>query len=203
MIPLLHDFEGERVVVVGGGAVALRKARRFAREATVIVFATEFADGFDEVACECRRERVHPDDPPAAIAGAALVVPATDDEDLNDAVAAAADREGCLVNRVDHAGDVVVPASVRSEEVVVAVSTGGASPATAKWLRREVTPTAERADAMVRLQRELRTELKESVPTQSRRRQLLWSVLESDRVRSHLPEDPDAALSAARDVVED
>ncbi|MEF8828740.1 MAG: NAD(P)-dependent oxidoreductase, partial [Haloarcula sp.] len=44
MIPLMHDFEGETVLVVGGGPVGARKARTFAAEADVVVLSPEFAD---------------------------------------------------------------------------------------------------------------------------------------------------------------
>ncbi|MDR9382052.1 MAG: NAD(P)-dependent oxidoreductase, partial [Natronomonas sp.] len=43
MIPLYHDFTDETVLVFGGGPVGARKARRFAREAAVVVVSPEFA----------------------------------------------------------------------------------------------------------------------------------------------------------------
>lgn len=201
MIPLYHDFEGERVVVIGGGAVALRKARRFAAEADVLVVAPSFAEGFDAVACERRREAVDPTDLPDLVADAALVMPATDDAALNDAAAAAAEQAGALVNRVDRAGDVVVPATVDAEDVSVAVSTGGASPATSRWLRQQVEPTVERADRMASVQRALRAELKAEVETQSERARLLRAVIESAEVWERLEEGVSAGKSAADDVV--
>jgi precorrin-2 dehydrogenase/sirohydrochlorin ferrochelatase len=42
MIPLLHDFSGETVLVFGGGRVGARKARRFAREAKVLELLFRF-----------------------------------------------------------------------------------------------------------------------------------------------------------------
>ncbi|PSQ28394.1 siroheme synthase [Halobacteriales archaeon QS_9_68_17] len=44
MIPLLHDFTGATVLVFGGGRVGARKARRFAREARVVVVSPDFGD---------------------------------------------------------------------------------------------------------------------------------------------------------------
>jgi precorrin-2 dehydrogenase/sirohydrochlorin ferrochelatase len=44
VIPLLHDFTGEVVLVFGGGPVGARKARRFGREARVVVLSPAFAD---------------------------------------------------------------------------------------------------------------------------------------------------------------
>ena len=45
MIPLVHDFTGRTVLVLGGGAVGARKAQRFATEAHVVVVSPAFADG--------------------------------------------------------------------------------------------------------------------------------------------------------------
>lgn len=201
MIPLFHDFEGERVVVVGGGPVALRKASRFATEADVTVVAPEFVDGFAALSCELRRERVEERTVDDLVAGTFLVVVATSDEAVNETVAAAANDAGCLVNRADTVSAVVVPSHIESAELSVAISTRGASPATTKYLRQELTPVVEEADGMVALQRELRAELKESVPDQQERKRLLRAVIDSDAVWASLPGDPEDALTTARKIL--
>lgn len=202
MIPLYHDFTDERILVIGGGPVALRKARRFAKEATVTVVAPSFVDGFEAVACEQRREPVEAEELPALVAGTALVVPATDDRALNEQTADVAREAGALVNRVDGVGDVVVPATVDSEELSVAISTHGQSPATSRWLRTQLEPTIERADGMVKLQRDLREELKTEVTSQETRRRILRAVIDSDAVWRALEESLTAGKSAASAVVE-
>ena len=183
MLPLFHDFEGRRVVIVGGGSVALRKVRTFAREADVTVIAPEFADGFADLECTLKRRELKRDDAPEVVADAYLVVPATDDGDLNDALAEAAREAGCLVNRVDERGDVVTPSRAESDRVTVAISTDGASPAMSKYLRKQIEPLLERADPMVALQAELREELQsaDQLPP-SKRREALWAVLEDEGV---------------------
>lgn len=190
MIPLFHDFEGKSVVIVGGGRVALRKAGRFAEEAAVTVVAAEFREGFEGIDCERVRRRLGPDDAREVVSGAFLVVPATDDRGLNDAIAAAAREVGCLVNRVDRRGDTVTPALARSARIDVAVSTGGDSPAVAGYLRREIEPLLERADPMVRLQAELRDRLKAEGPGSTEdRRAALQEVLRDDEIWTALGDD--------------
>lgn len=201
MLPLFHDFEDKKVLIVGGGTVALRKARRFADEANVTVLAPTFDDEFRRTDCELSERRIVRRDVLPELEDAYLVVPATDDGELNSAVETLAERRGCLVNRVDEIGDVVVPSLIESEEISVAISTGGSSPAMSKYLRRRVTPIVRRADSMVRLQRELRRELKDTVDSQQRRKELLWQVIESDRVREQLPEAFDEAKATARELV--
>lgn len=201
MIPLFHDFEGKRVVVVGGGDVALRKARRFAREAEVTVVAPRFVEGFQELDCELVSDRVTPDDAPDMVADVYLVVTATDDPSVNEAVATAAKAEGCLVNRADSVGDLIVPSSIDTAELTVAFSTHGSSPTVSKYLRKDLTPYMQRADGMVRIQEEIRNELKSTVDDQEQRKELLNAVIEADAVWEQLPDNYDRALVKARTVV--
>ena len=182
MLPLFHDFEGRAIVVVGGGPVAHRKARTFAEAADVTVVAPEFVDGFEELECTLVRRTLEPAEAPRVVADASLVVPATDDQRLNDALAAAAREAGCLVNRVDERGDVVTPSRAESDRITVAIATDGASPATSKYLRTRIEPLLERADPMVTLQAELREGLQaaDELPT-AKRREALWAVLEDEQ----------------------
>jgi precorrin-2 dehydrogenase/sirohydrochlorin ferrochelatase len=135
VIPLLHDFEGETVLVFGGGPVGARKARRFAREARVVVVSPTFGgdaggtddgdadagddgtdDGDADAGDDGRRDfggadlvraAPGPDDVGGWLdrAAPALVVAATGDEAVNAAVASAAADRGILVNRADRAGE--------------------------------------------------------------------------------------------------
>lgn len=141
MIPLVHDFAGETVLVFGGGPVGARKARRFAGEARVVVVSPEFAhDDYggaervraapDEAGVGAWLDRIEP----------ALAVAATDERAVNAAIERAAEDRRILVNRVDvagprSAGSVVVPATVRDGPVLLAVSTEGAAPALSRGLR--------------------------------------------------------------------
>jgi precorrin-2 dehydrogenase/sirohydrochlorin ferrochelatase len=201
MIPLFHDFEGKRVVVVGGGDVALRKARRFAREADVTVVAPRFVEGFQELDCELVSDRVSPDDAADLVSDVSLAIAATDDPSVNEALATAAKAEGCLVNRADSVGDVIVPSSIDTAELTVAFSTHGSSPTVSKYLRKDLTSYIQRADGMVSIQKEIRGELKATVDDQDQRKELLNEVINADTVWEQLPDNYDRALAEARRVV--
>lgn len=174
MIPLHHDFRGETVLVFGGGPVGARKARRFAREARVVVVSPEFAahafepDEEHEGTVAFVRAAPAPDDVADWLdrVEPALVVAATGDADLNAAVAAAADERGVLYNRADRSGtdrrpvgEVVVPATVRDEPVVASLATGGASPALSKHLRERLEGELANAGAMAELTGDIRADL--------------------------------------------
>jgi precorrin-2 dehydrogenase/sirohydrochlorin ferrochelatase len=81
-----------------------------------------------------RRRRYRPGD----LRGAALVVAATNDRAVNEAVCREARRRKLLVNCVapPEAGNFIVPATLRRGKITLAISTGGANPGTAKALRQ-------------------------------------------------------------------
>lgn len=207
MIPLVHDFDGETVLVFGGGAVGARKARRFAREARVVVVSPAFADA-DFGASEFVRAAPAPADVPAWFDAAdpALVVAATDDDALNAAVARAATERDVLVNRADRSGDrdrgsVVVPATVGDGPVNVAVTTSGTSPAVSRHLRNELASVVGGAGVVATVVGELRGELKGRAVDPERRRAAISAVAESAAVWAAAR---DAGTEAAvRDAAED
>lgn len=190
MIPLYHDFSDATVLVVGGGSVGARKARRFAREARVVVLSPRFDSAFDD-APAVERVRVAPtaDDVSTWLdrVAPALVVAATDDDGLNGAIAAAASERGVLVNRTDRSGgrdadSVVVPATVEEPPVSVAVSTGGTSPALAAYLRERLEPELDGAGAMADLTGRLRAALKAESRPAAERREAIRAVVRSPSV---------------------
>lgn len=209
MIPLLHDFQNETVLVFGGGTVGARKARRFAREAEVIVVSPTFTDAaFGDA--EKVRAKPKPDD----IAGwldrvsPALAVAATDDPAVNGAIEGEALDRGLLVNRADvpggrPAGSVVVPATVRDEPVVVAVSTGGTSPAVAKYLRERLETVIDGAGAMAELAADVRDDLRNQEVHPEHRRAAVTAVVKSNRVWKALGEGHAKSRQVAEEVTAD
>ena len=82
----------------------------------------------------------------------------------NERVAADARRSGVLVNVVDEPAlcDFIVPSVVRRGDVVLAISTGGLSPALARWLREELEAyLSEDFAPLAQLLAEVRGELRE------------------------------------------
>ncbi|NHN41335.1 bifunctional precorrin-2 dehydrogenase/sirohydrochlorin ferrochelatase [Halorubellus sp. JP-L1] len=188
MIPLSHDFEGERVLVVGGGRVGARKARRFAAEADVVVVSPGFADAAFGGAERIRAE-VAPGDVPGWFdrVDPVLAVAATDDGALNARVESVAHERGVLVNRTDthggrDAGSVVVPATVRDDPVVVSIATGGTSPALSRYLRERVEDELDGAGAMAELTGALREDLQARGVDPERRRDVVRAVVRSPDV---------------------
>jgi len=133
--PIMLDVADRVVVIIGGGAVAKRKAVGLlaAGANRVRAVATQFDADFPQV-----WQRIEAPFDPAHLADAKIVFIATDSAEVNDHAAACAHHIGVLVNRADQAegeyGDFTVPAILRRGLVTVAVSAGGA-PSLAAALR--------------------------------------------------------------------
>lgn len=221
MIPLVHDFAGETVLVVGGGSVGSRKASRFASEADVVVVSPSFDERLREFAAtesgsddetgsvELVREAVDADDVEAWIerTDPALVVAATDDATINAVAEAAARKRGALINRTDESGareadSVVVPATVDEDPVTVAISTGGTSPALSRYLRQQIEAEIEGAGAMAELTGELREELQAEGVDPEVRRDAIRAVVRSSPVWKALQAGDTNARQEADRVVQ-
>jgi siroheme synthase-like protein len=131
-----------------------------------------------------------------------LVIAATSDRDLNDAIATDAARRGRYCNRADGLSTFLIPSVVERENYKVAVSTEGRSPGMSKYLRSELDRLLDRRyDLMVTLQEELRQAAKGAVASQTEREQRLWKVLESEEVWDALESDPRKARELALRIV--
>jgi len=124
-------------VVVGAGPVGSRRARTLADAgAEVVVVAPHTDPALDELVASGRVELVRRTFDPGDVAGAVLVVAATGSSEVDRAVEVAAHEAGALLNAAGDSSrsDLAFPATVRRGPVTFAVSTGGRSPSTARWL---------------------------------------------------------------------
>ncbi len=155
LFPVGLVVKGRRCLVVGGGRVAARKARALLRcGAAVTVVAPEAHEvlrllheegalagegtvgASEEQLLEVQARHYERGE----AAGYRLVVAATGDPDVDAAVYEDAEAAGTWVNSADDPAhcSMVLPAVWRTGTVTVAVSTDGASPALAAWLRSQV-----------------------------------------------------------------
>lgn len=138
LFPIFIDLKGRKALIVGGGRVALRKAERLMPYgADICAVAPEFDGAFRSLSGVTLLERRFE---PGDIDGAALVIAATDDPELNAAVSELCQWENVPVNVVDDIEkcSFVFPSLVRRGELSVGISTGGASPSAAQYVRRGV-----------------------------------------------------------------
>ncbi len=139
--PIFLELKGLSCLVIGGGEVACRKAKvLLACGAKVRVVSPALGAGLKRLSSQRKIEWVRGSFKQGDLRGVALAVAATDSEPVNTRASAWARRRGVWINVVDRPAlcSFILPSVVRRGRLVFAISTGGASPALAKWLRQDL-----------------------------------------------------------------
>jgi len=162
--PIFLNIRGKRCVVVGGGAVALRKVNiLLEHEASVKVISPELCPELSQLAKSRAIQVLQRNYNGGDLQGAFIAIAATDDGEINNKVAEEARVKGVLVNVVDDSehSDFIVPSQFRRGDITIAVSTAGKSPALARKIRTRLEKDfgAEYA-SLALLVDEVRSELK-------------------------------------------
>ena len=172
--PLFADLHGRRCVVIGGGMGAQRKVTTLLQYGADITLVSPTATTrLHTYARQGRIRHVARRFRPSDLTGCWLVYAATGDQRINEQVFRQATRRRILTNVVDQKPlcSFIAPSIVKRGDLVIAVSTGGASPTIAKRLRRQLQQTigAEYA-RMVHLLKGLRGVAKRRMPSYDDRR---------------------------------
>lgn len=160
--PIALDLTDRPVVVIGGGPVAERKVEGLLTAgATVTVVSPTLTPRLTDLSRAGRIRHEARAYAAADLAGKALAFVATDDPRVTEAVARDARAAGVLVNAADDPAhcDFILPAVLRRGELVVAITTGGASPALARAVRERLEAVITDVDAeLLALAAEVRRE---------------------------------------------
>ncbi len=180
----LVNLQDKRCLVVGGGVVAERKVCSLLQvEARVTVVSPILTVGLRQLVEEGHVEWEPREYQQGDLAGAFLVIGATDDVDTNEQVWREAVGRGLLVNIVDDLArcNFIVPSLVRQGDLCLAISTGGKSPALAKRLRERLEAEfgPEYAE-FVALLGDLREKVKAKYPEAEERKTLWYRLVDSD-----------------------
>ncbi|MCL5283313.1 MAG: bifunctional precorrin-2 dehydrogenase/sirohydrochlorin ferrochelatase [Armatimonadetes bacterium] len=142
ILPVGIRVEGMPCLVIGGGSVAERRIQwLLSGQAKVTVVAPEVTGAIsrlaDEGRLQWRRSRYSPD----CLEGTFLIIAATDDPILNEAIAEAGCRSNRLVNVVSdpEKGNVEVIPALHRGDLAIGISTGGASPQLAARIRDQLS----------------------------------------------------------------
>ncbi len=182
---IVIDLEHGRCVVVGGGEVAARKVAALCEAgAHPVVISPALCESLQQQTKLGEVEAVGRAYQPGDLAGARLVIAATDDAATNEAVWHEAQAIGCLVNVVDDPArcNFHVPAIVSRGKLTISVATGGSSPLLACRLRESLEQQFDAAyEPYVALLAELRPLVQERV-TDSATRKALWEMVLNSEV---------------------
>ena len=161
--PLMLEGVAIDALIVGGGSVATRKVKGLLDSGARVHVVAPSIDQELEVRAEGHEllRLTHEPYDVRHLAGATLVVAATDDAALNVSIARDARQRGVLVNVADapELGTCTTPAAFRKGDIVVAVSTGRVPSAAARIRDALTAGIDERYSAAVRELAALRRQL--------------------------------------------
>lgn len=205
-LPVNLDLKGKPVLVVGGGAIAFRKAELLARaQAVVHVVAPVVRDEL-RVLAQKSGGKLHDGRYEAIrLVGMTLVVAATNDDAVNAQVSRDAQARGVPVNVVDQPAlcTFIFPAIVDRSPVIIAVSSGGAAPVLARLVRARIETMIPAAyGRLAALAARFRGRVKEKLDSGDARRRFWENVLSgpvAERVFSGQDAQADALLARALD----
>jgi uroporphyrin-III C-methyltransferase/precorrin-2 dehydrogenase/sirohydrochlorin ferrochelatase len=186
-LPVFLDLRERLTLVVGGGAVALRKVELLLKSgAQVRVVAPslhpELALYRDAGRVEHRPALFEP----AHFEGVILAIAATDRAEVNRAVAAAGAARGIFVNVVDDASasSCIMPAIVDRSPVIVAIGSSGQSPTLVRRVRTQLEALLpERLGELARLAGRARERVQRALPDIDQRRRF-WDRLFAGSIAS-------------------
>ena len=210
--PFCIDLHGKKGLIVGGGAIALRKIEALAPFGSCLrVVAPDILPEILELA---KRGMIDVEKRPFAsedLDGLTFLVLATDDSKLNRRIADAARPKIALINVVDSPDDSTFyfPALIAREKLTVAVSTSGTSPTAAAEIRDQIEKAfPENIDVILEWLAETRGEIKRAIPEPERRKAVFAALyretvararpLTRDEINAVLRRVGDAALDETR-----
>jgi uroporphyrin-III C-methyltransferase/precorrin-2 dehydrogenase/sirohydrochlorin ferrochelatase len=204
LFPVFLDLARRRVLLVGGGVVAKRKAEALLEAgADVVVGAPELEPELARAVAEGRLAHRPGPFHPGWLDGAWLVIAATDDPEVNATVAREAEARRVWVNVVDDAPRCTfqVPARVERGPLQVAISSRGEAPMLARWLRERLETELDPAlGDLAEWLGSKREALRSRFPQTARRRQVIEALIRgpaADALRKGDLAEAEAAFAAA------
>jgi uroporphyrin-III C-methyltransferase / precorrin-2 dehydrogenase / sirohydrochlorin ferrochelatase len=196
-LPIFLELTGKAAVVVGGGAVAARRAEHLVKAgARVTTFATALSDDFRELLDLPNFRHEARDPAPNDFENASLCFIATEDERMAAEARAAAKGAGAWVNVADQPRfcDFIMPAILDRNPLVVAISTGGASPILGRMLKARMESAIPAAyGRLADLMGGFRDAVAQAITSPIQRRRFWETVLEGPIAERALSGDESAA----------
>ena len=138
--PIFLPLEGQKVVIIGGGELAVRKARLVTAANGSLKIIYPLIENCVREEFDGRAELIERDITPDDFSGARLAIIAHEDEAGQRTHREMAHNAGALVNVVDapHLCDFTTPSIIDRDDVVVAISTNGKAPIVGRTLRKKI-----------------------------------------------------------------
>jgi uroporphyrin-III C-methyltransferase/precorrin-2 dehydrogenase/sirohydrochlorin ferrochelatase len=205
-LPIFLELTGKTAVVVGGGAVAARRAEHLVKAgARVTAFATALSDDFRELLAHPNFRHEARDPAPNDFENASLCFVATEDERATAEARTAAKDAGAWVNVADQPRfcDFIMPSILDRSPLVVAISTGGASPILGRMLKARMESAIPAAyGRLADLMGGFRDAVAQAITSPIQRRRFWETVLEGPIAERALSGDESAAAAGLARAIE-
>ncbi|MGD8786387.1 MAG: bifunctional precorrin-2 dehydrogenase/sirohydrochlorin ferrochelatase [Phycisphaerales bacterium] len=178
--PIYLELKGRRVVVIGGGAVAVRKAQSLLAAGARLIVVAERIDNMLTALCRGKNaELIKSRYSKNYLAEAVLAIAATNNHQLNRQIYKDCQELEVLCNVVDEPElcDFFVPAVVRRGDLQIAIGTEGHCPAYAGHIRKKLEEifTEKHGHFLTELE-EFRKQIIRDVPEPAERKALLGKL---------------------------
>jgi siroheme synthase-like protein len=203
--PVYIQLYDQPCIVIGGGKIAEGKVEGLlAADARVTVVSPDLTPRLQELARQGQITYISRTYQPGDLAGAFLVICATDQHESNHQVWEEASANQQLVNVVDDTPhcNFIAPAILRKGDLTIAISTAGKAPALAVRLKeqfqKDIGPEYEK---FLELAGQLREPLARHIPDFETRKSLWYELVDSDVLDLLAQGNETAAMQRISEVV--
>jgi precorrin-2 dehydrogenase/sirohydrochlorin ferrochelatase len=182
--PAYLDLRERPCMVIGGGGVAERKALSLIEAGAVItVISPSLTSKLHELSESGKINHLKRNFEDQDVCGVYLVIAATDSPEVNSRVARACKKKQVLVNVAfpPAEGSFIAPSVVERGDLLIAVSTSGASPALSRKIRQELEKQfGPEYDLFLSKLTGIRKRMLEEISDENARRKIFQSIVDSD-----------------------
>lgn len=183
-LPLFFDLKRKPCLLIGGGAIATRKARLLQKaQAKIFVLSPDVDSELLEIVKDSGGAYYAEQYDVAYLDDKVLVISATNDNVLNERVAKDCHARKLPVNVVDNPAvcSVIMPAIIDRSPLIIGVTSGGESPVLARRLRTELESNIPAAYGdLAKMASDFRQQVKDNFPSDVDRRRFWEAVLNGD-----------------------
>ncbi len=188
-LPLFHKLQGRDVLLVGGGEMALRKARVVLDAGAVLrVIAPCISAELENLVTAQQGQCLLRGYQDTDMQGSSLVLATTDQPELNAAIASQAQGQGIPVYSVGapELSSIVFPAIVDRSPLIIAVSTAGHAPVLARLVRAKIEALLPASyGRLAGLAAKFRDQVKALLPNVQPRR-VFWEDVFQGQIAEHV-----------------
>jgi len=203
--PAYIDIKGKRCLVVGGGKVAERKVKLLLKcDAMVSVVSPELISRLKELNSKGKIKFFKGEFKEKYLKDMFLVIGATDNSEVNLKIYKAASKKNILVNIVDSPEicNFIVPSIVERGDLIIAISTGGKSPALSKKLRKELEYRyGFEYSKFLNTMGSLRKKISSKIRDKKKREEIYNKLVDSDIIKLIRDGDDETVKSRVNEII--